>query len=291
MNVGFVGLGAMGAGMARNLVKAGHRVVVFNRTPGKAEALAADGAQAAASLAEACRNEAVVTMLADDAALEGVVFDGGGILAELPKGAVHVSMSTISVTLADRLTHAHRAAGQDFVAAPVFGRPEAAAAAKLFVVAAGEAAVLSRVRPLFDAMGQKTFVVGETPSQANVAKLGGNFLIAAMIECLGEAFALVRKSGVDPKQYLDILTGTLFSAPLYKTYGALIVEEKFEPAGFKMRLGLKDIRLALAAAEAVAAPMPVASLVHDHLLSGVAQGKGETDWSGLAGLVAKNAGL
>ncbi len=218
------------------------------------------------------------------------MFGDGGVLAS-PTRPLPVSMSTISVALADRLTAAHRAAGQGFVAAPVFGRPEAAAAAKLFVVAAGEAATIARVQPLFDAMGQRTFVVGDTPSQANVAKLGGNFLIAAMIECLGEVFALMRKSGVDPHRYLDILTSTLFSAPVYKTYGGLIVDEKFEPAGFKMTLGLKDLRLALAAADAVAAPMPVASLVRDHLLAGVAQGKGESDWSGLAGLIAKNAGL
>jgi 3-hydroxyisobutyrate dehydrogenase-like beta-hydroxyacid dehydrogenase len=200
-------------------------------------------------------------------------------------------MSTISVTLSDRLAEAHRNAGQAYVAAPVFGRPEAAGAAKLFVVAAGPEAELKRCQPLFDAIGQRTFIVGDKPSAANLVKLSGNFLLTAMIECLGEAFALTRKGGVDPHAYLEILTNTLFSAPAYKTYGTIIADQKYEPAGFKMALGLKDIRLALAAADALATPMPVASLVHDHFLSGVAQGAGDSDWSALARLAATNAGL
>ncbi|MBV9288721.1 MAG: NAD(P)-dependent oxidoreductase [Hyphomicrobiales bacterium] len=291
MNVGFIGIGHMGGGMALNLIRAGHAVVVYNRTRRKAEALAPEGARVAGSGGEASRNETVVTMVADDEAAAEIVFGEGRMLAELPKDAVHVSMSTIGVALADRLAEAHARAGQAFVAAPVFGRPEAAAAAKLFIIAAGNEGAIRRVQPLFDAMGQKTFVVGEQPSQANVVKLSGNFLIGAAIEAMGEAFALTRKSGIDPHRYLEILTSTLFSAPLYKTYGGLIADEKYEPAGFKMKLGLKDLRLALAAAEALAAPMPTASLVHDHFLAGVAQGKGDIDWSGLAGLLARNAGL
>ena len=200
-------------------------------------------------------------------------------------------MSTISVALSDRLAEAHRNAGQAYVAAPVFGRPEAAAAAKLFIVAAGAEGALAHCQPLFDAMGQRTFVVGDKPSSANLVKLSGNFLLAAMIECLGEAFALVRKGGIEPHLYLEILTNTLFSAPAYKTYGTIIANQQYEPAGFKMSLGLKDIRLALAAADALAAPMPVASLVHDHFLAGVAQGAGDSDWSALARLAAANAGL
>jgi 3-hydroxyisobutyrate dehydrogenase-like beta-hydroxyacid dehydrogenase len=200
-------------------------------------------------------------------------------------------MGTISVALSDRLAEAHRNAGQAYVAAPVFGRPEAAAAAKLFVLAAGPEAQLVRCQPLFDAIGQRTFVIGDKPSSANLVKLSGNFLLAAMIECLGEAFALTRKGGIDPHLYLEILTSTLFSAPAYKTYGTIIANQEYEPAGFKMALGLKDIRLALAAADALTAPMPVASLVHDHFLSGVAQGAGDSDWSALARLAAVNAGL
>jgi 3-hydroxyisobutyrate dehydrogenase-like beta-hydroxyacid dehydrogenase len=291
MDVGFIGLGQMGQAIALNLVKAGHRVAVFNRTRAKAEALASQGAEVADTMADACRRPVLITMLADDAAVEGVFFGNGNGLSALGKGAVHISMSTISVALSERLAEAHREAGQAFVAAPVFGRPEAAAAAKLFVVAAGPEATLAQCQPLFDAIGQRTFVVGDKPSLANLVKLSGNFLLAAVIECLGEAFALTRKAGVDPHLYLEILTSTLFSAPAYKTYGTIIANQQYEPAGFKMTLGLKDIRLALAAADGLAAPMPVASLIHDHFLAGVARGEGDSDWSALARLAAANAGL
>ena len=291
MDVGFIGLGQMGAAIALNLVKAGHRVVVYNRTRAKAETLASQGAEIAESVADACRRPVVITMLADDSAVEAAFFGDGNGLSALGQGAVHISMSTISVALSDKLAEAHRNAGQVYVAAPVFGRPEAAAAAKLFVVAAGPASTLAQCQTLFDAVGQRTFVVGEKPSAANLVKLSGNFLLAAMIECLGEVFALTRKGEIDPHLYLEILTSTLFSAPAYKTYGTIIANQQYEPAGFKMSLGLKDIRLALAAADALATPMPVASLVHDHFLAGVAQGAGDSDWSGLARLAAANAGL
>jgi 3-hydroxyisobutyrate dehydrogenase-like beta-hydroxyacid dehydrogenase len=291
MDVGFIGLGQMGQGIALNLVKAGHRVLVYNRTRAKAEALASAGAEIAESAADACRRPVLITMLAGDEAVEAVFFGDGNGLSALGQGAVHISMSTISVALSDRLAAAHQKAGQAYVAAPVFGRPEAAAAAKLFVVAAGPEAHLARCQPLFDAIGQRTFVIGDKPSSANLVKLSGNFLLAAMIECLGEAFALTRKGGIEPHAYLEILTNTLFSAPAYKTYGTMIANQQYEPAGFKMSLGLKDIRLALAAADALATPMPVASLVHDHFLAGVAQGKGDSDWSALARLAATNAGL
>jgi 3-hydroxyisobutyrate dehydrogenase-like beta-hydroxyacid dehydrogenase len=291
MDVGFIGLGQMGSAIALNLVKAGHRVVVYNRTRAKAEALASQGAEVAESVADACRRPVVITMLADDSAVEAAFFGNGNGLSTLDQGAVHVSMSTISVALSDRLAEAHRSAGHSYVAAPVFGRPEAAAAAKLFVVAAGPDAELARCQPLFDAVGQRTFIVGDKPSSANLVKLSGNFLLAAMIECLGEAFALTRKGGIEPHLYLEILTSTLFSAPAYKTYGTIIANQQYEPAGFKMSLGLKDIRLALAAADALTTPMPVASLVHDRFLSGVATGAGDSDWSALARLAAVNAGL
>ncbi len=291
MDVGFIGLGQMGSAIALSLVKAGHRVTVYNRTRAKAEALASQGAEVAESVEDACRRPVVITMLANGAALEAAFFGEGGGLSALGQGVVHISMSTISVALSDRLTEAHRNAGQSYVAAPVFGRPEAAAAAKLFVVAAGPEAELARCQPLFDAIGQRTFVIGDKPSSANLVKLSGNFLLAAMIECLGEAFALTRKGGIDPHRYLEILTGTLFSAPAYKTYGTIIANQQYEPAGFTMSLGLKDVRLALAAADALGAPMPVASLVHDHFLGGVAQGAGDSDWSALARLAATNAGL
>jgi 3-hydroxyisobutyrate dehydrogenase-like beta-hydroxyacid dehydrogenase len=217
MKVGFIGLGHMGQPMALNLLKSGQQLVVYNRTRSRAEPLAPQGAQIASDIAEVCHAEVVVTMLADDAALEEVVFRSGGILSALPKNAIHVSMSTISIVLSDRLAEAHRSASQLFVAAPVFGRPEAAASSKLFIIAAGPEGALARCQPLFDAMGQKTLALGGRQPQANLIKLIGNFLIAANIESLGEAFALVRKSGIEPHRFVEILTGTLFTAPLYHT--------------------------------------------------------------------------
>ncbi len=291
MKVGFIGLGQMGVGMAANLLKAGHQLCVFNRTGARAEPLVAQGAQLAADVGAACRGDAVITMLADDDALRKVAFGPGGLVAHLGKGAVHISSSTISVALAEELETAHAAAGQRFVSAPVFGRPEAAAAAKLFVVAAGAPETLAEMAPLFDAMGQRTFIVAETPKTANLVKLSGNFLIAAVIESLGEAMALVAKAGVDRGQYVDLLTSTLFGAPVYRTYGALIAERKFEPAGFAATLGQKDIRLALSAAESLSVPLPLASLLRDRFLTLIAQGGATLDWSAIADLASRDAGL
>lgn len=291
MQMGWIGLGQMGFPMARNAVRAGHAVTGYNRTRSRAEELAKSGAKIAETPAAAAANDVVVTMLSDDGAVEEIVFGAGGMLKAMCAGAVHVSMSTISVALSRRLTEAHRDADQTFISAPVFGRPDAAAAQKLIVIPAGVPEALKRLQPLFDAVGQQTFVMGEDPAVANVAKLGGNFLIAAAIESLGEVFALLRKCGVEPKAYLEMLTSTLFNAPVYKTYGALIASDKYEPVGFKMALGLKDVRLVLAAAEAAQAPMPVASLVRDRMLGGLARGRGEDDWSSFARLIAENAGL
>jgi len=291
MQIGFIGLGNMGQAMARNLLQAGHQVTVYNRTPSRAEPLVAAGARLAETPGDASRGETVITMVADDGALEAVAFGEGGIVARLPADAIHVSMSTIGVALSERLTDAHRQAGQVYVAAPVFGRPEAAAAAKLFVVAAGPAAALERCKPLFEAIGQRTFAFGDRPATANVVKLSGNFLLASVVEALSEAFALTRKSGIDPHQYLELLTSTLFAAPAYKTYGGLIADQRYQPAGFKMPLALKDVRLTLAAAEAAGVPLPIASLVRDQLISGIARGYGESDWSALGRVVAENAGI
>jgi 3-hydroxyisobutyrate dehydrogenase-like beta-hydroxyacid dehydrogenase len=290
MKIGFIGLGRMGSGMAANLVKAGHEVSVHNRTPGKDAELIQLGARSAKTVEEACRGEAVVTMLANDETVESVVYGGEGILVHLAKAATHVSCSTISVALARRLTESHVAAGQSFVAGPVFGRPEAAAQAKLFVVAAGDSHAITAAMPIFDAIGQRTFVVSQTPNAANLVKLSGNFLIASVIESLGEAMALVSKGGIDRQQYVDILTSTLFAAPVYKTYGGLIAARKFEPAGFAAPLGQKDVRLVLAAAEELRVPMPVASLLRDRLLTLLAQGGEDLDWSAIGALAAKDAG-
>ncbi|MDK4711278.1 NAD(P)-dependent oxidoreductase [Rhizobium sp. CNPSo 4039] len=291
MKVGFIGLGQMGSAMATNLIKAGHEVTVYNRSRDKAEVLAREGAKVATTVAEACGGEAVFTMLAHDDALSAIVHGDGGVLASFGKGAVHISASTISVAMSERLTKEHAAAGQRFVAAPVFGRPEAAAAAKLFVAAAGAPDAIQSVTPLFDAIGQRTFVLGEEPKAANLVKLSGNFLIASVIESLGEAMALVEKGGVDRHAYLDLLTSTLFNAPVYKTYGGLIADRKFKPAGFTAPLGQKDIRLALAAGEALNVPLPLASLLRDRFLNLLAHGGEELDWSAIGALAAKDAGL
>jgi 3-hydroxyisobutyrate dehydrogenase-like beta-hydroxyacid dehydrogenase len=281
----------MGAGMAASLLKAGHQVTVYNRTPAKVEPLVAQGANAGAGVADACRGEAVVTMLANDDAVEDVVFGDVGVIASLPAGAIHVSSSTLSVALAARLAAAHRKAGQRFVAAPVFGRPHLAAVGQLFVIAAGEPAAVDAAAPLFESIGQKTFVVSDTPQAANLVKLSGNFLIAAVIESLGEAMALVGKAGIDRRQYLDILTSTLFGAPVYSTYGGLIADGAFEPAGFAAPLGFKDIRLALAAAEDLRVPMPLASLLRDRFLTLLARGGDTLDWSAIGQLAAKDAAV
>lgn len=291
MDVGFIGLGHMGQAMARNLLKSGFNVTVWDRTRSHADALREDGAMVAESPAAACTGEALITMLADDRAVEDVILGSGRVIRALAENAVHVSMSTITVALSEELNEAHRAAGQHFVAAPAFGRPEVAAAAQLYIVAAGEAEPVDRCRPLFDAMGQKTFILGGFPPAANLVKLGGNFLIASVIECLGEAIALMRKADVPAHRFLEILTESLFSAPAYKTYGRLILEEDYQPAGFSIPLALKDIRSVLAAAEAKAVPMPVASLVHDRFLTAVARGNSDLDWSALARLAAEDAGL
>ncbi len=291
MDVGFIGLGNMGVAMARNLLKAGHSLRVYNRTRSRAEPLEKEGAIVANSPAEASTGDAVVTMLANDQAVEETVFGEDGVLRGLKKGAAHISMSTITVALSERLSRAHAEAQQTYIAAPVFGRPDAAAAAKLFIVPAGDKKAVENFQPLFDAMGQRTFFLSENAPEANLVKLSGNFLIASMIECLGETVALMRKYEVDPRRFLEIMTETLFAAPVYRTYGGLIAEQKYEPAGFKLELGLKDVRSVLAAAEAKAVPMPVASVVRDHFLSAIARGGADLDWSALAKVTAEDAGL
>jgi 3-hydroxyisobutyrate dehydrogenase-like beta-hydroxyacid dehydrogenase len=290
MEIGFIGLGRMGSAMAANLVRAGHHVTVFNRSPEKRRKLVELGAHEAARIAEACRGEVVITMLADDAAVSNVTLGEGGIAASLPRNAIHVSMSTISVALAKELARAHSGAGQRFISAPVFGRPEAAAAAKLFIVPAGEPRAIEACLPLFNALGQKTVPIGSEPSTANLVKLSGNFLLASVIEALGEAIALVSKAGVDGRAYVELLTSTIFPAPAYGTYGGLIAAKRFEPAAFTAALGLKDIRLALAAAESLGVPMPLGTLLHRRFLRLLAQGGENLDWSALGGLAGRDAG-
>jgi len=290
MKIGFIGLGHMGAAMARNLLKAGHEVIVWNRSPGKADALVADGAARADRPADAAAGEVVHTMLADDHALEAVTFGDDGILSA-PTRAIHVSHSTISLALAERLAKAHADHGSTLVSAPVFGRPAAAEAAKLFVVAAGPAAALARCQSLFDAVGQKSFFVGDHPPAANLVKLCGNFLILSAVEALAEAMTLAEKGGVPKASLLEVLTGTLFGSPIYQTYGDILVKGAFRPAGFTAPLGLKDMTLVSQAATDARVPMPLLAVLRDHLLSTIAREGEDIDWSGIARIVAADAGL
>jgi len=290
MNVAVIGLGSMGDPIARNLMQGGHVVTVYNRTAQRAEPFRALGARVAATAAEAVQDvEAAITMVSDDRALEDVLLDGA--IHALQPGAVHISMSTISVALSRRLAESHRENAQHYLAAPVFGRPDAAAARKLFVIAAGAPAQIERCRPLFDAIGQKTYVAGDAPAMANALKLAGNFMISAAVETLAEALAFAGKSGLDTRTFIDIMTDSLFGAPIYRTYAAMLVSDKFEPAGFKLPLAIKDNRLLLAAAEHAAVPLPLASLIRDRMLTALAQGFGESDWSVIARMSARDAAL
>jgi 3-hydroxyisobutyrate dehydrogenase-like beta-hydroxyacid dehydrogenase len=290
MKLGFIGLGQMGAAMAANLAKAGHDLSVFNRSSGKSGPLIALGAHEVRKIADACRGEAVITMLADDDAASAVALADGGLVASMARGAIHISMSSIGVALSQRLAQAHALAGQRYIAAPVFGRPDMAASAKLFIIAAGDPASIDECRPLFDALGQKTVTIDKDPWAANLIKLSGNFLLAATIEALGEAIALIGKAGIDRRAYVEVLTSTVFNSPAFKIYGGLIADRKFEPAAFAAPLGYKDIRLVLAAAENLRVPMPLASLLHDRFLRLLAQGGSHLDWSAVGGMAAVDAG-
>lgn len=286
MKVGFIGLGQMGGAIAANLVKAGHEVAVWNRSPGRADPLVEAGARRATCPADAAQGDVVMSMLADDAAVEAVVYGDGGLL---DASALHVSHSTISIDLAERLTLDQAGAG--YLSAPVFGRPPVAETGKLFVVAAGRADLIDRCEPLFAAIGQRVFRVGDTPSAANLVKLSGNFMIMATVEALAEAMALAEKGGVDRKMLLEVLTGTLFGSPIVHTYGDMLVEDRFRPAGFAAPLGLKDMNLADAAATASRVPMPLLGIVRDHLRATIAQHGDDIDWAGMALAVRRGAGL
>ena len=292
MKVAILGLGAMGSGIARNALRVDPTLAVWNRSPAKAEPLIAAGAHAARSpKAGAEGREIVCTMLADDRALEAVLAGDEGLLEGLAAGAVHVSMSTISPDTAAQLETRHRERGQQFISAPVFGRPEAAAAAKLFVLAAGAPAPLERARPLLEALGQRLFVLGERPAAANLVKLCGNFLILSAIEALAEAMTLAQKGGVAREQLVEVLTGSLFDCTAYRGYGASLAQERFRPAGFAAPLGLKDMRLVGQTAEALRVPMPLLGVLRDHLLETLALEGEDIDWSAIGRTIARNGGL
>ncbi len=286
MNIGFIGLGQMGAAIAGNLIRHGHSLTVWNRSPEKAQPLVEAGAVHAQSPAAAATGEIVFTMLADDRAVEAVTFGDDGILSA-DNRPFHVSLSTISLKLAERLEEAH---GGRFVSAPVFGRPAVAAQGKLFVVAAGPQEAMDACREVLDIVGQRTFIAGDKASEANVVKLCGNFMIMAVVESLAEAMTLAGAHGVAKDKLLEVLTGSLFGAPIYQTYGQLLVEGKYRPAGFAAPLGLKDMNLVSAAATESLVPMPLLSLVRDRLLSTVAREGPDIDWAGAAKTVAEMAG-
>jgi 3-hydroxyisobutyrate dehydrogenase-like beta-hydroxyacid dehydrogenase len=292
MKIGFIGLGAMGRGFAARLIAAGHDVHVWNRSQGPVETLVKLGARAAESAADAAHCEVVHTMLADDAATRTVLFDGG-VFSALAPGSAHVNHATISVAFARELAARHKDRGIDYVAAPVFGRPDAAAAGKLQVLAAGPAAAVARVRPLLETIGEAVWPLGEAAERANVVKIAGNFLIAAAIESMGEATALVRAEGVSAGDFLSLMTRTLFAAPVYQGYGSLIAEQRYQTNGhgFGMKLGFKDTRLTLAAAEEAQVPMPIAGVLRDSFLEALSHGDAELDWSALAEVSARRANL
>jgi 3-hydroxyisobutyrate dehydrogenase-like beta-hydroxyacid dehydrogenase len=290
MDIGFIGLGKMGQAIAARLTGAGHKVQVWNRSPEPVKALVAQGATAAARPADVARADFLVTMLANDAAIRAVVIDQGVLDAASP-GLIHLNLATASVALAEELAEAHRKRNLGYIAAPVFGRPEVAAEGKLNIVVAGDPTTIERAQPILSLIGQKTWRVGDRAERANAVKIAGNFMIASAIETMGEAVALTRAHGIAPAEFLDILTSTLFAAPVYKLYGGLIAAGKYQPAGFDAALGLKDIRLALAAADAHSVPMPFASVLRDNFMELIATGGAENDWSALAQLAARHAGL
>lgn len=289
MNIGFLGLGTMGRPMAANLVKAGHHVRVWNRSQEPVAALAAEGAFAAATPQEASNDaEIVVSMLADDEATRAVVIDGGALEAMTP-GSVHINMATVSVACARDLERRHHDKGVRYVAAPVLGRVNVAEAGQLNILAAGDPGALRDVQPIFDILGQKTWVFGDRPEQANAVKLAVNTMIAAAIGAMGEGIALSQGYGIPKADFVDLITSTIFSAPVYKGYGGAIAEERFEPAGFKLALGLKDVRLTMEAAESAHVPLPIASVLRDNHLDSLAHGEGHWDWAALARVSTRRA--
>jgi 3-hydroxyisobutyrate dehydrogenase-like beta-hydroxyacid dehydrogenase len=294
-DVGFVGLGRMGMAMAANLAAAGRRVIGYVRRPERMGKLIALGLKPTTDIADLFDCEVVISMLPDDAAVRQVVLGRDelgldGLAMGLTPGAIHLSMSTISTAAAAQLASEHARNGQGYVAAPVFGNPDAAKARQLFIVAAGVPVDVERCRPLIDSLGQQTFVIGTDPAHANLIKLLGNMLTATTLEMLGEVVALIRKRGLDPKPFVDILTSTMFSGRAHRIYGDRIVAERYA-AGFALPLALKDVRLALAEAETAAVPMPSVSVVRDRLITGIARGYADLDWTALGLVAAEEAGL
>lgn len=293
--IGFVGLGHMGTAMAANLAAAGYRVTAYVRRPEQIDKLIALGLKGTTEITDLFDCDVVISMLPDDSAAREVVLgreDLGidGLASGLKRGATHLSMSTISTSTASQLAREHARHGQGYVAAPVFGNPDAAKARQLFIVAAGAAADVDRCQPLFDSLGQGTFVIGIDPGHANLVKLLGNMMTATTLEMLGEVVAVALKRGLDPKPFIDIMTSTMFGGRVHKIYGDKIVRQSYAP-GFVLPLVLKDVRLALAEAESAGAPMPSVNVVRDRLITGIARGYADLDWTALGLVAAEEAGL
>ena len=290
--IGFIGLGGMGSAMAANVQKAGIGMRVYNRTSEKAKPLVEQGAVQADTPAGAAQTGGiVVTMLTNDQAVEEMAFGENGFGEVLGEGGVHISMSTISPELSRRLAGRHAALGTQYVTAPVFGKPDAAAAQKLWIATSGPETAKARVRPVLEAMGQGVYDFGEDAGAANVVKLCGNFLLGAAIEAMGEAFTLAQKNGVSRQSVYELFTGTLFACPVYQNYGKLIAAEHYQPIGAIPSLIRKDFGLLLQEANTSHVPMPLASLVHDRLTAMVARGREDRDWAGFAQEVSDSAGL
>lgn len=287
MRIGFIGLGNMGSAMAGRLLEAGHALTVWNRSPEPARRLAERGAKIGATAEDAFRGDVAISMLSDDQVTRAVLVDSGVLARATPEFIrIHINMATISAALGDELAARHRDRGIGYVAAPVLGRPDVAAVGKVTVLAAGAAPALAAVQPLLETLGQKVWRFGEQPSQANVVKLAVNFMLAAAIESMGEAAALTAAYGVEARDLFELIGQSLFPGPVYQGYGRLIAEGRLEPAGFKARLGLKDVRLALAAAEAAMTPMPVGSLIRDAMLEALARGEGDKEFGVVLGRTA-----
>lgn len=289
MKIGFIGLGHMGRGMAGRLLEARFQLSVWNRTRAAAAALEVRGAAVAAGPEQLLDADIVISMLADDAALEAVWL-ASGLVSKVPRATVHLNMASCSLRMGQRLADAHRAAGVPYVSAPVFGRPESAAGGQLDIIAAGAQPAIARCTPLFEILGRRWFNAGTEPHRANVVKIARNLLQGAIIESLGEAFALVQKSGVDPAMFLDIITSTSMNAPVFRNYGRMILEPP-EHVTFTLKLGMKDVELALEAGRDTAVPLPLAALLKTQHAAAIAGGYGDRDWASLGNYVAEQAGL
>ena len=290
MDVGFIGLGSMGLPMAANLARAGHSVTVWARSKSACDAAAAFGAKIAATANETFAGDVFISMLSDDETVRKIVMESG-MLPSSGSNTIHINMATVSAAFARELAAHQAKLGIPYISAPVFGRMEAAAAGKLNIIAAGEQDAIAKVQPLFDVLGQRTWNLGDEPGKANVVKIGGNFMVACALEAISEAVMLNESHGVDASDFIDIMTNAVFTAPAYKVYGEMIAQRRFEPASFKLTLGLKDVRLALAAGDSKSVGLPFGSILRDHFLDALAHGDADKEWAAISDVARRRANL